>query len=72
MAQSTIPVLPAQAFPQLLALLAQHEIARVERVLGSCCHSDEYWSCPERAIVSDLNTGYGLCAFHFQEAHRGH
>lgn len=67
MAQSTIPLYPFHNFPQLAANLIVHEVRRVERTLGSCCYADKYFSCRNRADVSDVETGCGYCFPHFRQ-----
>ncbi len=65
MASDTLPVFSHPHFPQVFTAAIDAEICRVERVLGSCCYSNRWASCQQKAVVSDLETGCGYCLMHF-------
>lgn len=72
MAQTNLPVFSLPGFPRVLDSILDREIAHVDEILlrdelGSCCYSNRYASCHQRATICDLETGCGYCARHFGE-----
>ena len=66
MAHQTVPSFHPHVHPffaQLFNNLMSTQIARVNRVMGSCCFD----RCQADADVSDLETGAGYCRSHFRE-----
>jgi hypothetical protein len=72
MASETLPVFSHPNFPQVFTRAIDSELRRVDRVLGSCCFSNRWASCQQKAAICDMETGYGYCLMHFgQEVELG-
>lgn len=73
MAHSTLPVLSASTFPQVLKSAIDQLVARIAArpELGSCDFTTEYDDCHAAAVVHDLGRDQEFCVRHFLAVNRG-
>jgi hypothetical protein len=69
MSHSTLAVLSAPHFPQVLSSAINSFVTRIEAhpLLDSCDFENEHFSCKKPAAVHHLGTDYGYCVEHFQK-----
>jgi len=72
MAAQNLPSFPLAGFAQLVPALIDHEIKRVNQLLGSCDWEDEWspYTCKEKAVVHHIATEHEYCLSHFVEVDR--